>query len=108
MDGRPAGRRGGRVGAHRSRAAHLAGDAAAGAAELASGDGASEAKGRMVIAGAGAPLTEAQYDLVAVRMAADAAEGGADALLCFPPVPYRADPKRSWRITGSWPRWGCR
>jgi len=53
-----------------------------------------ERQGRLVIAGAGAPLTEAQYDSVAVRMAMDAAEGGADALLCFPPVPYHADPNK--------------
>jgi 4-hydroxy-tetrahydrodipicolinate synthase len=49
---------------------------------------------RLLIAGAGAPVTEAQYDLVAVRMAEEAAAGGADALLCFPPVPYRAEPAK--------------
>jgi len=47
---------------------------------------------RLLIAGAGAPVTEAQYDAVAVRMAAEAAAGGADALLCFPPVRYRSEP----------------
>lgn len=49
---------------------------------------------RLLIAGAGAPLTEAQYDAAAVRMAEEAAAGGADALLCFAPVPYRADPAK--------------
>src|SRR5438309_2349929 len=41
---------------------------------------------RLLIAGAGAPVTEAQYDRHAVRMAEEAAAGGADALLCFPLV----------------------
>jgi 4-hydroxy-tetrahydrodipicolinate synthase len=49
---------------------------------------------RLLIAGAGAPVTEAQYDAVAVRMAEEAAAGGADALLCFPPVPYRGEPAK--------------
>jgi 4-hydroxy-tetrahydrodipicolinate synthase len=49
---------------------------------------------RLLIAGAGAPVTEAQYDAVAARMAEEAAEGGADALLCFPPVPYRSEPAK--------------
>jgi 4-hydroxy-tetrahydrodipicolinate synthase len=49
---------------------------------------------RLLIAGAGASLTEAQYEPVAVRMAEEAAAGGADALLCFPPVPYRAEPEK--------------
>src|SRR5437764_1909724 len=49
---------------------------------------------RLLIAGAGAPVTEAQYEAVAVRMAEEAAAGGADALLCFPPVPYRTEPAK--------------
>jgi 4-hydroxy-tetrahydrodipicolinate synthase len=49
---------------------------------------------RLLIAGAGAPVNEAQYDAVAVRMAEEAAAGGADALLCFAPVPYRAEPAK--------------
>jgi 4-hydroxy-tetrahydrodipicolinate synthase len=49
---------------------------------------------RLLIAGAGAPVTEAPYDRHAVRMAEEAAEGGADALLCFPPVPYRSEPAK--------------
>jgi 4-hydroxy-tetrahydrodipicolinate synthase len=49
---------------------------------------------RLVIAGAGAPPNEPEYDEAAVRMACEAAELGADALLCFAPVPYRADPAR--------------
>jgi 4-hydroxy-tetrahydrodipicolinate synthase len=49
---------------------------------------------RLLIAGAGAPVTEAPYDRHAVRMAEEAAEGGADALLCFPPVPYRNAPAK--------------
>lgn len=49
---------------------------------------------RLLIAGAGAALTESPYDPVAVRMAEEAAAGGADALLCFPPVPYRSEPER--------------
>ena len=47
---------------------------------------------RLLIAGAGAPVTEAQYDRHAVRMAEEAAAGGADALLCFPPVPHHSEP----------------
>ena len=47
---------------------------------------------RLLIAGAGAAVTEAQYEPAAVRMAEEAAAGGADALLCFPPVPYRGEP----------------
>jgi 4-hydroxy-tetrahydrodipicolinate synthase len=39
-------------------------------------------------------VTEAQYDAVAVRMAEEAAAGGADALLCFPPVRYRTEPAK--------------
>ncbi len=49
---------------------------------------------RLLIAGAGAPVTEAQYDAVAVRMATEARAGGADALLCFPPVAHRHEPAK--------------
>lgn len=49
---------------------------------------------RLVIAGAGALPGTAEYDRVAAGMAAEAAEGGADALLAFPPVPYRGAPER--------------
>jgi 4-hydroxy-tetrahydrodipicolinate synthase len=49
---------------------------------------------RLLIAGAGASVTEAQYDAAAVRMAEEGAAGGADALLCFPPVRYRTEPAR--------------
>jgi 4-hydroxy-tetrahydrodipicolinate synthase len=49
---------------------------------------------RLLIAGAGALATEPQYDTAAVRMAEAAAAGGADALLCFAPVPYRAEPAK--------------
>lgn len=49
---------------------------------------------RVLIAGAGAPVTEARYEAQAVRMAEEAAAGGADALLCFPPVPYRGEPAK--------------
>jgi 4-hydroxy-tetrahydrodipicolinate synthase len=49
---------------------------------------------RLLIAGAGAPITEAQYIPAAVRMAEEAAAGGADALLCFAPVPYRSEPAK--------------
>jgi 4-hydroxy-tetrahydrodipicolinate synthase len=49
---------------------------------------------RCVIAGAGAPPDTREYDAAAVRMAEEAASLGADALLCFPPVPYRGDPDR--------------
>lgn len=49
---------------------------------------------RLLVAGAGALPTAADYEGAAVRMAEDAAAGGADALLCFPPVPYRDDPRR--------------
>jgi len=48
--------------------------------------------GRVVIAGAGALPTEPDYESAAVRMAEQAAELGADALLCFPPLPHRGDP----------------
>ena len=50
--------------------------------------------GRLVIAGAGALPGTPDYDRAAVRMAEEAAAGGADAVLCFPPVPYRGDPER--------------
>src|SRR5207245_3150256 len=46
------------------------------------------------IAGAGAPVTEAPYERAAVRMAEEAAAGGADALLGFPPVVYRSEPAK--------------
>jgi 4-hydroxy-tetrahydrodipicolinate synthase len=49
---------------------------------------------RLLIAGAGAPGTEAQYAARAVRMAEEAAAGGADALLCFPPVRHRGQPAK--------------
>lgn len=49
---------------------------------------------RLLIAGAGAPVTEAEYDRQAVRMAEEAAAGGADALLCFPPVRHRGEPAK--------------
>jgi 4-hydroxy-tetrahydrodipicolinate synthase len=52
---------------------------------------------RLVIAGAGAPPQSPEYDAAAVRMAHEAAELGADALLCFAPVPYRDDPARAVR-----------
>lgn len=47
---------------------------------------------RVVIAGAGALPSDPSYMDAAVQMAEEAAEGGADALLCFAPTPYRADP----------------
>lgn len=49
---------------------------------------------QVVVAGAGALPAEDDYVSAAVRMAADAADGGADALLCFAPVPFRDDPDR--------------
>jgi 4-hydroxy-tetrahydrodipicolinate synthase len=49
---------------------------------------------RLLIAGAGALASEAEYDRAAVRMAEEAAAGGADALLCFAPVPYRSEPAK--------------
>lgn len=49
---------------------------------------------RLLIAGAGAPATAAAYNQEAVRMAEEAAAGGADALLCFPPVRHRGEPAR--------------
>jgi len=47
---------------------------------------------RSIVAGAGARPTDPNYVASAVRMAEEAAEGGADALLCFAPTPYRAEP----------------
>jgi len=47
---------------------------------------------RLVIAGAGAPPDAADCDAEARRMAEEARDLGADALLCFPPVRYRGDP----------------
>jgi 4-hydroxy-tetrahydrodipicolinate synthase len=47
---------------------------------------------RVVVAGAGARPNDPDYTASAVRMAAEAAEGGADALLCFAPTPYRSEP----------------
>lgn len=47
---------------------------------------------RLVIAGAGALPDEADYEGAAVRMAEEAAAGGADALLCFAPTKYRGQP----------------
>jgi 4-hydroxy-tetrahydrodipicolinate synthase len=47
---------------------------------------------RLLIAGAGALPSEPDYEGAAVRMAREAAEWGADALLCFPPAPHRGDP----------------
>jgi 4-hydroxy-tetrahydrodipicolinate synthase len=49
---------------------------------------------RLLIAGAGAPVTDAQYEAAAVRMAEEAAAGGADALLCFAPVLFRHEPAK--------------
>jgi 4-hydroxy-tetrahydrodipicolinate synthase len=49
---------------------------------------------RLVIAGAGALPDRPEYIQAAARMAAEAAQGGADALLAFPPVPYRGAPER--------------
>jgi 4-hydroxy-tetrahydrodipicolinate synthase len=48
--------------------------------------------GRLVVAGAGALPSAPDYDGAAAAMAAEAAELGADALLCFAPTPYRHDP----------------
>jgi dihydrodipicolinate synthase/N-acetylneuraminate lyase len=50
--------------------------------------------GRPVIAGAGALPQTPDYDRAAARMAAEAADGGADALLAFPPVAHRGDRDR--------------
>src|SRR4051794_18786717 len=50
--------------------------------------------GKLVIAGAGALPDAPDYDRAGVRMAEGGAAGGAAALLCFPPVPYRGDPGR--------------
>lgn len=47
---------------------------------------------QIVVAGAGALNSEPEYDAAAVRMAEEAAELGADALLCFAPTRYRHDP----------------
>ncbi|MCC2670315.1 MAG: dihydrodipicolinate synthase family protein, partial [Armatimonadetes bacterium] len=52
------------------------------------------ASGQVLVAGAGALPSEPEYEAAAVRMAEDAAAGGADALLCFAPTPYRGDPDR--------------
>ena len=49
---------------------------------------------KLIIAGAGALPSEADYDGAALQMAEEAAEGGADALLCFAPTPYRERPDR--------------
>jgi 4-hydroxy-tetrahydrodipicolinate synthase len=46
---------------------------------------------RIVVAGAGALPDEPDYEGAAVRMAAEAAEWGADALLCFAPTRHRDD-----------------
>lgn len=47
---------------------------------------------RVMIAGAGALPNDPHYIDSAVRMAEEAAEGGADALLCFAPTLYRSEP----------------
>jgi len=47
---------------------------------------------RVLVAGAGALPDAADYQGDAVRMAEDAAEWGADALLCFAPTRHRGDP----------------
>ncbi len=47
---------------------------------------------KIVVAGAGALPDEPDYLRSAVRMAEEAAELGADALLCFAPVPFRGRP----------------
>jgi 4-hydroxy-tetrahydrodipicolinate synthase len=47
----------------------------------------------LVIAGAGALPGETDYDAAAVRMAEEAKELGADALLCFAPTRYREQPE---------------
>jgi len=49
---------------------------------------------RILVAGAGALPSDADYDDAAVRMAEDAASGGADALLCFAPTVYRDQPEK--------------
>ena len=49
---------------------------------------------RVVVAGAGARPNDLRYTDAAVRMAEEAAAGGADALLCFAPTPYRTEPHR--------------
>lgn len=49
---------------------------------------------RVIVAGAGARASDPNYLDSAVRMAEEAAEGGADALLCFAPTPYRSEPHR--------------
>lgn len=49
--------------------------------------------GKLLIAGAGALPADPSYEASAVRMASDAADLGADALLCFAPTRYRDDPE---------------
>jgi 4-hydroxy-tetrahydrodipicolinate synthase len=49
---------------------------------------------RLIVAGAGALSTAQDYLGTAVRMAEDAAAGGADALLCFAPTVYRSEPAK--------------
>ncbi len=49
---------------------------------------------KLVIAGAGALPDAPDYERAAARMAEEAAELGADALLCFAPTRYRGDPER--------------
>lgn len=47
---------------------------------------------RVIVAGAGALNSEPAYEAAALRMAEEAAAGGADALLCFAPTRHRENP----------------